>query len=99
MRVPAPEAVNAVDAAASTERLLVKLFAADIAAVALPLTERCRVNAFAAETAAEAEPSKTFSLMATLEAVTSSEAVANNRAINAALAEIEAATVTLASTN
>lgn len=97
MRVTAPEAVIAVETAASKERLLVKSFDADIAAAAVPATERLRVNAFAAETAADAEPSASLSLVGAPSAVTCSEAAPDIRAMIAAVAETEAAPVTLAS--
>jgi len=98
-RVPTPEAVSAVEVAASTERLLVKLFAADIAVAAVPSTERLRVKAFAAENAVDAEPSASLSLIGVPSAVTCSETAPDILAINAATAETEAAPVTLASAN
>ena len=97
--MPTLEAVSDVEAAASTERLRVNSFDADIAAAALPSTERLRVNAFAAETAADAEPSANLNLIAAPSAVTCREVDANILAMNAAVAETEAAPVTLASAN
>lgn len=97
MRVTAPEAVRAVEAAPLTERLLVNSFAADTVVAAVPSTERLRVNSFAAETAADAEPSASLSLINAPSAVTCSEAAADILAMNAATAETEAAPVTLAS--
>ena len=97
MRVPCPAAVNAAEDEPLTERLLANSFATDIAVAALPSTERLRVNSFAAETAADAEPSASLSLIEVQSAVTCSEAAPDIRAMIAAVAETEAAPVTLAS--